>query len=132
MVKNTSYEGLQEDIRNLKTPKIEVWKNKYPDKTYVINIYTDEFSCICPKTGLPDYATIDINYTPDKHCVELKSYKLYLVSYRNIGVFHEHITNKILDDFIKASSPKQASITTVFNLRGGIKTTVTREYKGGS
>ena len=129
MVKNTSYEGLQEDIRNLKTPKIEVWKNKYPDKTYVINIYTDEFSCICPKTGLPDYATIDINYTPDKHCVELKSYKLYLVSYRNIGVFHEHITNKILDDFIKASSPKQASITTVFNLRGGIKTTVTREYK---
>lgn len=129
MVKNVSYEGLQEDIRNLKTPKIEVWKNKYPDKTYVINIYTDEFSCICPKTGLPDYATIDINYTPDKHCVELKSYKLYLVSYRNIGVFHEHITNKILDDFIKASSPKQASITTVFNLRGGIKTTVTREYK---
>ena len=129
MVKNASYDGLQENIRNLKTPKIEVWKNKYSDKTYVINIYTDEFSCICPKTGLPDYATIDINYTPDKHCVELKSFKLYLVSYHNIGVFHEHITNKILDDFIKASCPKQASITTVFNLRGGIKTTVTREYK---
>ena len=132
MVKSASYDGLQENIRNLKTPKIEVWKNKYSDKTYVINIYTDEFSCICPKTGLPDYATVNIHYTPDKYCVELKSFKLYLVSYHNIGVFHEHITNKILDDFIKASCPKQASITTVFNLRGGIKTTVTREYKSSS
>jgi len=123
-----TYEGLQEDIRNLKTPKIDVWKNKYPDKEYAIRIETDEFTCICPKTGLPDFAKIKIEYIPDKYCIELKSFKLYLVSYRNVGVFHEHVTNKMLEDFVKAAKPRSAQITGEFSLRGGIKTTVTREW----
>ncbi|TRZ82097.1 preQ(1) synthase, partial [bacterium] len=86
--KRSIYEGLQDDIRNLKTPAIEVWENQYNDKTYTISIRTDEFSCICPKTGLPDFADISIEYIPDKYCIELKSFKLYLVFFRNIGIFH--------------------------------------------
>jgi 7-cyano-7-deazaguanine reductase len=124
-----SYEGLQENIRNLKTPKIETWKNKYSDKEYTIVIETSEFSCICPKTNLPDFANIRIEYMPDRYCIELKSFKLYLVFYRNIGIFHEHVINKILDDFVKDCKPRWAKITGVFNPRGGITTTVTREYK---
>ena len=125
----TSYEGLQDEIRNLKTPKIEVWKNQYPDRAYVITMDIPEFTCICPKTGLPDFAVIKIEYSPDKYCIELKSLKMYTIFYRNIGIFHEHLTNKILDDFVAASKPRFARITSEFNPRGGIKTIVTREYK---
>jgi 7-cyano-7-deazaguanine reductase len=124
-----SYEGLQEDIRNLKTPKIDVWKNQYQDKLYAICLDIPEFTCICPKTGLPDFAVIKIEYSPDKYCVELKSFKMYTVFYRNVGIFHEHLTNKILDDFVAASRPRWARIISEFNPRGGIKTIVTREYK---
>jgi len=128
MQKN-SYKGLQRDIRKLKTPKIEVWENRYRDREYTINIETEEFSCICPKTGLPDFARIKVQYAPDKHCIELKSYKLYLISFRDVGIFHEHVTNRIFDDLIKASKPRWANITAEFSVRGGVKTTVTREYK---
>ena len=127
--KKSMYEGLQNDIRNLKTPVIEVWKNQYNDKTYTISIRTDEFSCICPKTGLPDFADISIEYIPDKYCIELKSFKLYLVFFRNIGIFHEHLTNKVLDDIVNACKPRYARITTVFKSRGGIGTTVNRIYE---
>ena len=129
MKRRGSYEGLQEKVRGLKTPKIEVWKNKYSDRDYTIFIETEEFSCICPKTALPDFAAIRIQYIPDKYCVELKSFKLYLLSYRNTGIFHEHVVNKILDDFIKACKPRWANIIGEFGLRGGIKTTVSRQYK---
>jgi len=127
--KRSIYEGLQDDIRNLKTPAIEVWENQYNDKTYTISIRTDEFSCICPKTGLPDFADISIEYIPDKYCIELKSFKLYLVFFRNIGIFHEHLTNKVLDDIVNACKPRYARITTVFKSRGGIGTTVDRIYE---
>ncbi len=127
--KLSSYEGLQKNIRNLKTPAIEAWKNQYPDKIYTINLEIPEFTCICPKTGLPDFAAIRIEYSPAKYCVELKSLKLYTIFYRNLGVFHEHLTNKILEDFVKACKPRWAKITTQFNPRGGITTTVVREYK---
>lgn len=126
--KKSSYEGLQKNVRNLKLPKIEVWENKYKDKDYTIHLETNEFTCICPKTGLPDFAAIHIDYSPDKLCVELKSFKLYLHAFRSIGIFHEHLTNRILDDFVHASKPRWAKIRTEFNLRGGIKTTVEREY----
>ncbi|MEW6170729.1 MAG: preQ(1) synthase [Candidatus Omnitrophota bacterium] len=129
MKRQSSYEGLQKSIRNLKTPKIEVWRNQYSDKIYIINLDIPEFSCICPKTGLPDFANIKIEYSPDKYCIELKSFKLYLIFYRNIGIFHEHLINKVLEDFVKVSSPRWAKITAEFNPRGGIKTTVSREYK---
>jgi 7-cyano-7-deazaguanine reductase len=123
------YEGLQKHIRDLKTPKIEVWKNQYADKIYTINLEIPEFTCICPKTGLPDFAIIKIEYSPDKYCIELKSLKLYTIFYRNLGIFHEHVINKIMDDFVKSCRPRWVKITGEFNLRGGIKTTVIREYK---
>jgi len=126
--KTTSYEGLQKNVRSLKTPKIDVWQSKYPDKDYTIDIEYNEFTCICPKTGLPDFATIHIKYVPDKLCLELKSLKMYMISFRSIGIFHEHAVNRILDDLVKASHPRWMEITGEFNVRGGIKTTVTAEY----
>jgi len=126
---NSSYEGLQEGIRKIKLPKIDVWKNQYPDKEYTIHLETNEFTCICPKTALPDFAKVYIEYVPLKLCVELKSFKLYLHAFRNIGIFHEHLANRILDDFVAASKPRQAKIKTEFNPRGGINTAVEREYK---
>jgi len=127
----SSYEGLQKNIRNLKAPKIEVWKNQYRDKLYTICLEIPEFTCICPKTGLPDFANIKIEYSPNKYCIELKSFKLYTIFYRNIGIFHEHVINKILEDFVKACQPHGVRITGAFNPRGGITTTVSREYKKG-
>lgn len=125
----STYEGLQRNIRSLKTPKIEVWENQYSDKIYTITMDIPEFTCICPKTGLPDFAFIKIEYSPDKYCVELKSLKMYTIFFRDIGIFHEHLVNKMLEDFVKAARPGWAKITAEFNPRGGIKTTVTGEYK---
>lgn len=127
--KISSYDMLQEDIRALKIPKIEVWRNKYSDRDYIVKIETGEFTCICPKTGLPDFAQIKIEYIPDKYCLELKSFKLYLVSFRNIGIFHEHVTNRILDDLVGACDPRYMKIEMEYNLRGGIKTRTQSEYK---
>ena len=81
---------------------LEIVDNEYSDREYIINISIPEFNCVCPKTGLPDFGTIKINYVPKKHIVELKSLKLYIVKFRNLGIFHEHVTNRILDDFKKA------------------------------
>jgi len=129
--KKSSYEGLQGEVRSLKTPKIEAWKNQYADKIYTINLEAPEFTCICPKTGLPDFALITIDYSPDKYCIELKSFKMYTIFFRNIGIFHEHLINRMLEDFVKACQPRWAKIVGEFNPRGGIKTTVSREYKRG-
>lgn len=128
-MKRSSYEGLQKNIRELKTPAIEVWQNQYPDKLYTINLDIPEFTCICPKTGLPDFAVIRIEYSPAKLCVELKSFKMYTIFWRNVGIFHEHLINKMLEDFVRAVKPRWMKITGVFNPRGGITTTVSREYK---
>lgn len=125
----SSYEGLQARVRKLKTPKLEVWSNQYPDKQYSITIDIPEFTCICPKTGLPDFAVIKIEYSPTKYCIELKSLKMYTIFYRNTGIFHEHIINKMLEDFATACKPRWAKITGTFNPRGGITTTVSAEYK---
>ena len=127
--KRSSYKGLQENIRKLKLPRLEAWKNKYKDKNYTVRLETNEFTCICPKTGLPDFASVSIEYKPDKLCVELKSFKLYLHAFRSVGIFHEHVTNRILDDFVAASKPRWARMRAEFALRGGIKTTVEREYQ---
>ena len=89
-----------------------------------MKISIPEFSCVCPRSGLPDYGVINIAYVPDKYIVELKSMKLYIVEFRNIGIFHEHVTNKIMDDFIKASKPRKIEVQGHFNSRGGIKTVV--------
>lgn len=125
----SSYEDLQNKVRSLKTPQIEVWDNKYNDRNYIVSLTIPEFTCICPKTGLPDFATIKIDYTPNKSCIELKSFKMYLIFYRNVGIFHEHLVNKLLDDFVKACKPRWAKIIVDMNPRGGIGTIVSAEYK---
>ena len=127
--KKSSYDGLQEKVRGLETPEIEVWQNKYSDRDYLVKIETSEFTCICPKTGLPDFAAIRIEYMPDKGCVELKSFKLYLVFFRNVGIFHEHVTNRILDDLVEACRPRYMKIEMEYNARGGVKTSTKAEYK---
>ena len=124
----SSYEDLQENIRDLKTPDIEVWENKYPDKTYTVSLEIPEFTCICPKTGLPDFAVIKLEYIPNQWCLELKSFKLYLVSYRNVGIFHEHLVNKLMEDIVRACKPRSAKLEVIMNPRGGIGTTVVTEY----
>ena len=124
-----SYEGLQKNVRQLKTPSIEVWSNQYADREYTIDLNFPEFTCICPKTGLPDFAIIKIFYSPKKTCLELKSLKMYFIFYRNLGIFHEHLVNKILDDIVKACQPRWAKVEVVMNPRGGIATTVVAEYK---
>jgi 7-cyano-7-deazaguanine reductase len=129
VAKKSTYKGLQKNIRSLKTPKIDIWENQYPDKDYIVTLDNPEFTCVCPKTGLPDFAVITIQYKPGKWCVELKSFKLYMLFYRDIGIFHEHVINRILDDFSKACKPKWAYIRGEFSVRGGIKTTVSAEYK---
>ena len=103
---------------------LEVVENIYTNRDYKVKISIPEFSCVCPRTGLPDYAVIDIHYIPDKHIVELKSLKLYMLEFRNMGIFHEHVTNKIMDDFKNASKPRKIDVWGRFNPRGGICTIV--------
>jgi len=115
--KKSSYEDLQKDIRKLNLPAIEVWINKYSDRDYVVHLSYPEFTCICPKTGLPDFAVINIDYKPGKTCIELKSLKMYFVRYRDVGIFHEHLVNRILDDIVKACKPKWVKVEGVVNSR---------------
>jgi 7-cyano-7-deazaguanine reductase len=125
----SSYKGLQQHIREWQTPTIETFENVYADKEYEIKMTTSEFSCICPKTGLPDYATLNLLYIPDKWCIELKSFKEYLTAYRDKGIFHENAVNKIVEDLVSATKPRLLRLEGIFNARGGIQTTVVREYK---
>ena len=129
MKKKSSYEDLQGRIRTFSTPAIEVFKNQYADREYTVQLNCPECTCICPKTGLPDFATIHLTYVPDKACIELKSFKLYLIAFRDVGIFHENLVNKILDDIVKACRPRRARVEGVVAPRGGIQTTVSAEYK---
>ncbi|MCK5548420.1 MAG: NADPH-dependent 7-cyano-7-deazaguanine reductase QueF [Thermoplasmata archaeon] len=124
----SEYEGLQESIRELELPKIETWANKYADRESEIEISTSEFTSICPKTGLPDFGTITIKYVPNEECIELKSFKEYILTYRNLGVFYEHAANKILEDVVDACKPRKARIKAEFSPRGGIATIVRARY----
>lgn len=109
--------------------QLEIFPNPRPERDYEINMECPEFTCVCPRTGQPDFATMRINYVPDQHCVELKSLKLYLWSYRDQGAFHEAVTNKILDDLVAACHPRRMTVVGDFNIRGGIHTTVTATYQ---
>jgi 7-cyano-7-deazaguanine reductase len=129
MQKVSLYENRQKDVRALKMPDIEVWENQYSDRDYVVDLSIPEFTCICPKTALPDFATIKVSYKPAKLCLELKSLKLYLVEYRQLGIFHEHLANKLVDDMVKACRPRWMRVEVIMNPRGGIGTTVSAEYK---
>ena len=109
---------------------LETFVNANPERDYVIRFECPEFTCLCPKTGQPDFATIRVEYVPDKLCVELKSWKLYLWSYRNEGAFHEAVTNRILSDLVAAIGPRRMRVEGDFNVRGGIHTVVIAEYQG--
>lgn len=108
---------------------LKTFPNPCENRDYEIEFHCPEFTCVCPITAQPDFATIKINYTPDKLCVELKSLKLYLWSYRDDGAFHEAVTNRILDDLVSAISPRSIAVEGIFNVRGGISTTVRVSYR---
>ncbi|HSJ48541.1 MAG TPA: preQ(1) synthase [Gammaproteobacteria bacterium] len=108
---------------------LETFENPHPDRDYSIHIHTPEFTCLCPKTGQPDFALLDLDYVPDALCVELKSFKLYIWSYRDEGAFHEAVTNRILDDLVAATRPRFMRLTAKFNVRGGVYTTVVAEHR---
>ncbi|NGZ07340.1 MAG: NADPH-dependent 7-cyano-7-deazaguanine reductase QueF [Magnetococcales bacterium] len=108
--------------------KLETFPNPHPHRDYRIDMRCPEFTCVCPKTGQPDFAEIRISYIPDQVCVELKSLKLYLWSFRDQGAFHEAITNTILDDLVAVAAPRAMTVTGAFNVRGGITTVVTAHH----
>jgi 7-cyano-7-deazaguanine reductase len=109
---------------------LETFDNPRPERDYEIVIRCPEFTSVCPKTGLPDFGTITIRYVPDRACVELKSLKLYLIGYRNRGIFYEAAVNAILDDLVKACRPRRMEVEGAFTARGGITTTVTATHVG--
>ena len=109
---------------------LETVPNPHPDRDYEVTMTAPEFTCLCPLTGQPDFATIRIRYVPDERLVELKSLKLYLWSFRNEGGFHEDVTNRILDDLVAAVRPRRLKVEGDFNIRGGIHTTVVVEHRG--
>jgi len=125
----SEYEHLQDEIKDIDIqPPLEAFENKYPHRDYEIHLEFDEFTCACPKTGLPDFAVITIDYIPDEHIVETKSLKLYLNAYRDLGIFSEHVVNKILDDFVLACSPKFAEVNGSFAPRGGVGINVVASF----
>ena len=110
------------------TRALEAVPNPHPEREYTVRCQTPEFTCLCPRTGQPDFATVTIDYVPGPSIVELKSLKLYLWSYRQEGAFHEDVTNRILDDLVTAVEPRQMSVHTDWLVRGGIATTVEASY----
>ena len=113
------------------TRELETFPNPKPERDYEIRFECPEFTCLCPKTGQPDFATIRIRYTPAQRCVELKSLKLYLWSFRDVGAFHEAVTNQILDDLVAATQPRAMTVEGDFYVRGGIHTVVEARYVAG-
>ena len=109
--------------------RLETFPNHHPQRDYVVTLATEEFTCVCPATGQPDFAKIKIQYIPDRKILESKSLKLYLWSFRNRGVFHEHVTNAILDDLVKALTPRWCKVTAEFSVRGGICISVEAEHR---
>jgi len=108
---------------------LETFENPTPERDYTIRIRIPEFTCLCPKTGQPDFATLHLEYVPDRKCVELKSLKLYVWAFRDVGAFHEAVTNQILGDLAAATKPRFMRLSAEFNVRGGLYTTVVAEHR---
>lgn len=127
----------KEDLRELSLlgkgsrpfKKLETFPNHHPERDYLVTLHTEEFTCVCPATGQPDFAKLTIQYIPEEKILESKSLKLYLQSFRQRGVFHEHVTNVILDELIKVLQPRWCKVIAEFAVRGGISITVEAEYK---
>ena len=109
---------------------LETFPNPHVDRDYTIRIRTPEFTCLCPRTGQPDFARVAVTYVPDRFCVELKALKLYLWSFRDEGHFHEAVTNRILDDLVAALRPRRIEVSADFNVRGGIHTVIRASHPG--
>ncbi|MBM3333424.1 NADPH-dependent 7-cyano-7-deazaguanine reductase QueF [Candidatus Sumerlaeota bacterium] len=108
---------------------LETFDYEYAGKDIEVDVSTDEFTSVCPYSGLPDFARLTIVYVPDRKCIELRSLKYYLLTYRTVGIFYEHLVNRILDDLVVACSPKRMTVTGDFNPRGGIRTRATAQYE---
>ncbi|MCB0394033.1 MAG: NADPH-dependent 7-cyano-7-deazaguanine reductase QueF [Bdellovibrionales bacterium] len=113
----------------IENAELEAFENRTRDRRYSIEFTCPEFTCICPRSGFPDFATLYIKYVPDQYCVELKSLKLYINKFRNEGIFHEDITNRILDDLVKLLDPWEIEVVGDFNVRGNIKTVITSKHE---
>jgi len=111
------------------TKELECFDNPNTDRDYTIRIEMPEFTCLCPKTGQPDFAVLNLEYVPDQLCIELKALKMYIWSFRDEGAFHEAVTNQILDDLVKVCNPHFMRLHAEFNVRGGVYTNITAEYK---
>jgi 7-cyano-7-deazaguanine reductase len=109
--------------------RLQTFRNPSPERDYRIQMTMPEFTCLCPLTGQPDFATLELEYVPDRLCVELKSLKLYVWSFRGEGAFHEAVTNRILDDLVRAARPRFMRLTARFNVRGGIATAIVAEHR---
>lgn len=125
----SSYESKQDNVRTLALPEIEVFANIYSDRDYRIDMEIPEFTAVCPKTGLPDFGILYLSYKPDQYCLELKSLKEYITAYRDLGIFHENVANRVLEDIVRACEPRFARLHADYNVRGGIKTRVTTVYR---
>ncbi len=129
MTDKTDLEGLSSlGGENTPSRKLETFPNHHIDRDYIVTLTTDEFTCLCPKTGQPDFAVITIEYIPVERIVESKSLKLYFWSFRNEGVFHEHVANIVLDDLVEALEPRWCRVVADFGIRGGISISVDAEY----
>ncbi|MBI4889817.1 MAG: NADPH-dependent 7-cyano-7-deazaguanine reductase QueF [Acidobacteria bacterium] len=113
---------------DVKLPEIECWPNQFNTGKYWIEITTPEFTSVCPRTGLPDHGTVTIRYVPAKDCLELKALKMYMLAYRNIGIFQENVVNRVLNDCVKACQPHEMTVTGEFTPRGGVYSTITASY----
>jgi 7-cyano-7-deazaguanine reductase len=125
----SAYQASQPKTASLELPRLEIVSNPYAGKDYLIHFEIPEFNCVCPKTGLPDFATLYVDYVPGKEIIELKALKLYINGYRNLGVFHEAVANRVLDDLVAACKPKKARLKADFRVRGGIHTIIETNYK---
>ena len=128
-MKPKSYRSHAASGLDAKLPKISTWASQYPRTT--ITIVDPEYNAICPKTGLPDFGTLTIRYEPNKKCVELKSFKMYVIAFRNVGIFYENAVNRMLRDLVKACDPVWMEVKGEFNARGGITTRVEVSYEKG-
>lgn len=117
-----------EDLTSVDVDVLETFPYEYPGKDIVIHIDTEEFTAVCPWSGLPDFATIRVDYIPKRDIIELRSLKYYLLSYRNVGIYQEHAVNRVLDDLVRCARPKWMKVTADYRIRGGIHTVASREY----
>ena len=114
-----------EGVEALTPEVLETFSYEYPEREALVEISTDEWTCVCPFSGLPDFGTLAVRYLPTDACIELKSFKYYLISFRNVGIFQEHAANRILDDLVRCCAPEWMEIVLDYRLRGGIHTVVT-------